>query len=190
MTKVAIVLGKQRAIPPAVQVAALWQMIPAESAGNRLALVKYLHDRMSDEEATRALAKMAIFSEEDPIRSAAVDALKTRSRQDYAEILVKGLSYPWPAVAERASDAGDEELRLLAEIERLSTRERVGSSEGTFSATAEIAARAIPVFEDPMAIAAIRQREPATRPATISAAVTAPAPKAPTMKPAHVSGLP
>jgi hypothetical protein len=36
----------------------------------------------------------------------------------------------------------------------------------------------------------MRQREPVTRPATTSAAVTAPAPKAPTMSPAHVSGFP
>ena len=36
----------------------------------------------------------------------------------------------------------------------------------------------------------MRQREPVTRPATTSAAVTAPAPKAPTMSPAHVSRLP
>jgi hypothetical protein len=39
-------------------------------------------------------------------------------------------------------------------------------------------------------VAAIRQREPATRPATTGAAVTAPAPKKPTMNPAHVSGRP
>jgi hypothetical protein len=103
MTEVAKVLGEQRSIPPAVQVAALWQMITAESAGNRLALVKYLHDSTSEVEATRALAKMAIFSEEDQIRSAALDALKTRGRQEYTEVLVNGLSYPWPAVAERAS---------------------------------------------------------------------------------------
>jgi hypothetical protein len=36
----------------------------------------------------------------------------------------------------------------------------------------------------------MRQREPATRPATTSAAVTAPAPKAPTIRPAQVSGRP
>jgi hypothetical protein len=105
MTEVVKALAKQQSIPPAVQVAALWQMITPESAGNRLALVNYLHDSVADVEATRALAKMAIFSEEDPIRSAALDALKTRRGEDYAEILVNGLNYPWPAIAERASAA-------------------------------------------------------------------------------------
>jgi hypothetical protein len=105
MTEVTKVLREQRSVPPAVQVAALSQMIPAESAGNRLALVKYLRDQTSEVEAARALANMAIFSEEEQIRSAALDALKTRRRPDYAQILVNGLSYPWPAVAERASTA-------------------------------------------------------------------------------------
>jgi hypothetical protein len=105
MTAVEKVLGEQRSIPPAIQVAALWQMITPESTGNRLALVKYLDGITSEVEATRALAKMAIFSEEDPIRAAALEALKTRRRHDYTEILINGLSYPWPKVAERASAA-------------------------------------------------------------------------------------
>jgi hypothetical protein len=105
MTEVATVLDGQRDSPPAIRVAALSQMFAAESAGNRLALVKYLHGSLPEVEAARALAKMAIFSEEERIRSAAVSALITRRQQNYADILVDGLSYPWPAVAERASAA-------------------------------------------------------------------------------------
>jgi hypothetical protein len=104
MTEVVKILGKQR--PPApVQVAALWQMITPESAGNRLELVKYLQGSLPEVDSARALAKLAIYSEEERIRSAALDALKTRRKQEYADILLKGLSYPWPAVAERASAA-------------------------------------------------------------------------------------
>jgi hypothetical protein len=103
MKEVAKMLHQQGAIPAAVRVAALWQMIMGESAGNRLELVKYLDGRPHHVDVARALAKMAVFCEEERIRSAAIDALKTRRQQDYADILVNGLSYPWPAVAERAS---------------------------------------------------------------------------------------
>jgi hypothetical protein len=104
MTEVAKMLETQRP-PAAVQVAALWQMVAAEREGDRLELVKYLHGSLPEVDAARALAKLAIFSEEDRIRSAALDALKTRREQNYVDILIKGLSYPWPAVAERASAA-------------------------------------------------------------------------------------
>ena len=67
-------------------------------------LVKYL-DGVAHADATRALAKLAIFSEEPEIRSAAVRALKMRRDRDYTDILLAGLKYPWPAVAERSSEA-------------------------------------------------------------------------------------
>jgi hypothetical protein len=104
MTEVAKTL-RQQSLPTGVQVAALWQMITPESAANRLELVKYMHENLTEEDAARGLAKLAIFSEEEQVRSAALDALNTRPRQDYVGILVTGLSYPWPAVVERASTA-------------------------------------------------------------------------------------
>jgi hypothetical protein len=67
-------------------------------------LVKYLAG-ISHAEATRALAKLAIFSTEDAVRQAAVDALKVRRERDYTDILLGGLRYPWPDVARRAADA-------------------------------------------------------------------------------------
>ncbi|MBM4071942.1 MAG: HEAT repeat domain-containing protein [Planctomycetes bacterium] len=103
MTEVVNILAEKRTIPSAIQVAALWQMITPESAGNRLELVKHLHRNVSDAEGTRALAKLAIYSEEEQIRSTAFLALMTRRDQDYTDILVSALSYPWPDVAERAS---------------------------------------------------------------------------------------
>ena len=66
--------------------------------------VKYLSS-VSHVEATRALARMAIFSRGEDARKTAIDALKIRRERDYTEILVNGLRYPWPAVARRAAEA-------------------------------------------------------------------------------------
>jgi hypothetical protein len=92
------------------RLAALTQILAAESAEIRLGLVKYLTG-VPHVEATRALARMAIFSPEDDIRAAAITALKVRREKDYTETLVKGLRYPWPAVARHAADA-------IAKLER------------------------------------------------------------------------
>ena len=86
------------------RVAALTQMLAVESAELRLGLVKYLTG-VPHVEATRALARLAIYSAEDDIRAAAITALKVRREKDYTDVLVKGLRYPWPAVAKRAAEA-------------------------------------------------------------------------------------
>ncbi|QJW99086.1 HEAT repeat domain-containing protein [Frigoriglobus tundricola] len=86
------------------RIAALMQMFAAESPELRLGLVKYLTG-VAQPEATKALARLAIFTSEDDVRLAAVDALKVRREKDYTEILVNGLRCPWPAVAKRAADA-------------------------------------------------------------------------------------
>src|SRR5262249_19882719 len=70
----------------------------------RLGLVKYL-SATAHIDATRALAKLALFSAEDEVRLAAVEALKVRRERDYTEILLSGLRYPFPAVARRAAEA-------------------------------------------------------------------------------------
>jgi hypothetical protein len=67
-------------------------------------LVRYL-STISHAEATRALARLAIFSSEDEVFQAAVRVLKVRRERDYTDILLQGLHYPWPAVARRAGDA-------------------------------------------------------------------------------------
>jgi hypothetical protein len=86
------------------RIAALMQVLAPESPNIRLGLVKYLAE-ISHTEATRALAKLAIFSAEDAVRQAAIDALKVRRERDYTDILLGGLRYPWPDVARRAADA-------------------------------------------------------------------------------------
>jgi hypothetical protein len=86
------------------RMSALTQILAAESAEIRLGLVKYLAG-VPHVESSRALARMALFSPEDDIRSAAILALSVRKEKDYTDTLLKGLRYPWPAVAKRAADA-------------------------------------------------------------------------------------
>jgi hypothetical protein len=92
------------------RLAALTQMLAAESAEMRLGLVKYL-TATPHVEATRALARTVLYSPEEDVRAAAITALKVRREKDYTAVLVTGLQYPWPAVARRAADA-------LAKLER------------------------------------------------------------------------
>jgi len=93
----------EKKIDPSASVATLMQVLGPEDAKVRLGLAEYL-DGVANADATRALAKLAIFSAEPEIRAAAVSALKKREAKDFSEILVAGLTYPWPAVAERATD--------------------------------------------------------------------------------------
>jgi hypothetical protein len=86
------------------RIAALMQVLAPQPPGMRLGLVQYLA-AISHPEATRALVRLALFSQEDEVRQAAVDALKVRRERDYTEILLQGFHYPWPAVARRASEA-------------------------------------------------------------------------------------
>ncbi len=88
----------------AARIAALMQILGPESASLRLGLVKYL-SAVAHVDATRALARLAIFSTEDEVRLAALDALKVRRERDYTPLLLSGLRYPHPAVARRAADA-------------------------------------------------------------------------------------
>jgi hypothetical protein len=86
------------------RIAALMQIMAPESPSMKLGMVKYL-STLSHVEATRALAKLVLFSTEDEVRQAAVDALKVRRERDYTDILLQGMRYPWPAVAKRAGEA-------------------------------------------------------------------------------------
>jgi hypothetical protein len=85
------------------RVAALMQVLAPESAHFRLGLVKYLSG-VQHSESTKALARLAVFSREDDVRQAAIEALKVRRERDYTEVLLQGLRYPLPAVARRAGD--------------------------------------------------------------------------------------
>jgi len=85
-------------------VAALMQVLAAESAPVRRGLVKHL-SRIPHVEATRALAKLALFSAEDEVRLPALEALKLRRERDYTALLIQGFRYPLPAVARHAAEA-------------------------------------------------------------------------------------
>ncbi len=86
------------------RIAAMMQVLGPESVQLRKEMIRFL-SAVPSTEAAEGLAKLAVFSEEEEVRTAAIDALKTRKDQDYAVILVSGLSYPWPAVAQNASAA-------------------------------------------------------------------------------------
>lgn len=88
----------------AAQVAALMQILTPESAEVRIELINYLR-RIPYAEASRALAKLAIYSDEAEVRQAACAALQSRRLDEYQEVLAAGLDYPLVEVAERASDA-------------------------------------------------------------------------------------
>ncbi|HYT91661.1 MAG TPA: HEAT repeat domain-containing protein, partial [Gemmataceae bacterium] len=86
------------------RIAALMQMLAAEAPAMRLGLAKYLSG-VAHADATKALARLAIFAAEDDIRQAALDALKVRRERDYTDIVLQGLRYPLPIIAKRASEA-------------------------------------------------------------------------------------
>jgi hypothetical protein len=86
------------------RVAALVQVLGPESPGLRLGLVKYL-SATPHVDATHALARLALFTPEEEVRTAAVDALKLRRERDYTDLLLQGFRYPLPAVAKRAGEA-------------------------------------------------------------------------------------
>src|SRR5262249_15628387 len=86
------------------RVAALMQVLAPESPGLRLGLAHYLAG-VPYAEATRALVKLSLFSSEDEVRRAALEALQVRRERDYTELLLAGFRYPLPAVARRAAEA-------------------------------------------------------------------------------------
>jgi hypothetical protein len=74
------------------------QVIFAEDAPKQVALVRALAS-IPRPEATRTLARVAVFSTHEAVRTAAVAALAVRREADTAEVFAAGLRYPWPAIA-------------------------------------------------------------------------------------------
>jgi hypothetical protein len=85
-------------------VAALMQILMPEAEQYRAGLAKFL-GTVPHPDATKALARLAIFSPEESVRTAAIESLKPRREKDYTEILVQGFTYPLPAVSKRAAEA-------------------------------------------------------------------------------------
>ena len=56
-------------------------------------------------DAGKALARLALFAQEEDVRSAAIAGLKPRPAAEYVDVLMDGFRYPLPAVADRAATA-------------------------------------------------------------------------------------
>lgn len=82
----------------------LMQMMTPENKPVRKVLVELLA-RIDDKRATTALAMRAVTDLSPEVRQAALDALRTRTAADYRSILLAGLRYPVPAIAEQAAEA-------------------------------------------------------------------------------------
>jgi hypothetical protein len=92
---------EQRELITCARIAALMQILLPMTQMHP-GLVEYL-STISHVEATKALARLAIFSSAEDARKAALEALKVRRERDYTDILLSGLRYPWPTVARRAA---------------------------------------------------------------------------------------
>jgi hypothetical protein len=112
------------------RIAALMQVLAPEPPAMRVGLVQYL-SAVAHPEATRALARLAVFTPEAEVRRAALDALKVRRERDYTDILLAAFHYPWPAVARHAGEAvvklerSDLVPQLVALLEERDPREPV-----------------------------------------------------------------
>lgn len=60
---------------------------------------------MQNLRATKELVKLAIFDLSSDVRTAALDALKDRPKEEYGDALIHGLRYPLGYVAEQAANA-------------------------------------------------------------------------------------
>ncbi len=96
--------SKQPHARAGAHVAALMQVLGAESPAMQLKLVRHL-EQVEDAEATQALARLTLFAPGEEVRQAALKALGQRQAREADEVLTKGLRYPWPAVASRSAEA-------------------------------------------------------------------------------------
>jgi hypothetical protein len=90
-------MRREEAVP------ALQQMLQVEDAPIRNLLVEILSG-IKTPDATRCLAQRAIFDLNPDVRKAATAALKDRDKQDYQEVILQGLRYPWPAVNDHTAE--------------------------------------------------------------------------------------
>jgi HEAT repeat protein len=96
------------------------QMLQAENKPVRLVLVEVLSHIQGDRAST-ALARLAMVDLSAEVRTAAVRALKDRPAEEYRDLLIAGLRYPWPALADHAAEAlaalqDQEAIPLLVEL--------------------------------------------------------------------------
>jgi hypothetical protein len=82
----------------------LVQMLQPFGQSVRMPLVKYLSE-IKTASATVALAERAIYDLSPTIRKSACEALRTRPRAEYYQLLLDGLRYPWAPVAFHTAQA-------------------------------------------------------------------------------------
>src|SRR5262249_50131834 len=82
----------------------LLQLLTHEDRPLRLMLVELLAE-MEGKPASGALARRAVFDLSPEVRETALVALRERPREDYREVLLRGLLYPWAAAADHAAEA-------------------------------------------------------------------------------------
>jgi hypothetical protein len=100
--------GKSGTVPT------LTQMVQVEDEAKRLVLVREL-TRIPGEAATTQLAVRAVADLSPAVRRAAVAGLGQRPWREYGPVLLRGLRYPWPPVADHAAVA----LRTLRSQEAI-----------------------------------------------------------------------
>jgi hypothetical protein len=81
---------------------AVQMLFPTKSG--RLLLLNQLQT-IPHPDSSQALAKVALYAPEESIREMAIQALRVRRLEDFENVLVSGLRYPLPRVAENAADA-------------------------------------------------------------------------------------
>jgi hypothetical protein len=100
----------------------LIQLLQAENRPVRRLLVELL-SRIPGPNASAAIARRAIYDLDSDIRQAAVRALADRPRADYRAILLEGLRYPWPPIADHAAEAlvAVQDRQAVSSLKRLET---------------------------------------------------------------------
>jgi hypothetical protein len=91
----------------------MMQVLMADVDASRLALIKQLA-RIEGEQASAALAQIALFDPDLAVRRAALTALIKRPADEYRGVLLHGFEHPWTVVNEHAAEA-------LAALERTET---------------------------------------------------------------------
>jgi HEAT repeat protein len=79
------------------------QMITPMAEPYQLGLAKYLTS-IKHADATRALAKLALYAPEERVRTAAIEGLKSRPSKESLDVLLAGFRYPLSAVSKRAAE--------------------------------------------------------------------------------------
>jgi hypothetical protein len=86
------------------EVTTLVQMFQPQGPSVRRELVKLLA-KWDDPQAGALLAKFAVFDLSPEVRASAIAALRKLPANEYRQVLLDGLRYPWPPVADHAAEA-------------------------------------------------------------------------------------